>query len=35
MHVHTLNLCVHIHIMFFSLYKIVHIYVLLRIIPMI
>jgi hypothetical protein len=34
MHVHALNLVVHDHVIFFSLYKIAHIYFLLRIIVM-
>jgi hypothetical protein len=34
MHGHTLNIVMHVHIMFISLYKIDHIYILLRIIYM-
>jgi hypothetical protein len=32
MHIHTLNLCMHDHVIFISLYKIAHILFLLKII---
>jgi hypothetical protein len=32
MHVHALKICIHDHVIFFSLYQIAHIYILLRII---
>jgi hypothetical protein len=35
MHIHTFNLCIHVHIMVISLYKIYHIYFLLRLFVMI
>jgi hypothetical protein len=35
MHVHMLNLCMHIHIIFFSLYKMSQIYFLLKVIVII
>jgi hypothetical protein len=34
MHVHTLDLCIHAHIIFSSLYKIDHLYFLLQLIVM-
>jgi hypothetical protein len=34
MHGHTLELCIHNHVLFFSLYKIAHIYFLLKLIVM-